>query len=63
VFRIAVPAHCPGVPSEVLDARAQWVDHAAYDRSAQELARRFRENFKRFGSIADELAHAAPGAE
>ncbi len=60
VFHIGVPAHCPGVPAHVLNARAQWADPAAYDRAAAELARRFRENFQRFGGVAEELAHAAP---
>ena len=61
VFQIAVPTHCPGVPPEVLDARGQWSDPPAYDRSAEELARRFRENFKRFGNnVAERILKAEP---
>jgi phosphoenolpyruvate carboxykinase (ATP) len=61
VFQIAVPTHCPGVPPEVLDARGQWSDPAAYDHAAAELARRFRENFKRFGTgVAERILAAEP---
>jgi phosphoenolpyruvate carboxykinase (ATP) len=58
-FGIAVPKSCPGVPPEVLDARGQWSDPAAYDRSAAELARLFRENFKRFGTAVSAKIIAA----
>ncbi len=50
IFDLAVPLSCPGVPDAILDARAQWPDPAAYDRAAQSLAVRFRENFKRFSA-------------
>jgi len=42
VFGVAVPTECPGVPAKVLDPRAAWVDKAAYDRAAADLAARFR---------------------
>src|SRR5258708_1590958 len=38
IFHVAVPTSCPGVPPEILDARGQWKDRAAYDRQAQNLA-------------------------
>ncbi|MEI6726786.1 MAG: phosphoenolpyruvate carboxykinase (ATP) [Actinomycetes bacterium] len=61
VFRVLVPAHCPGVPVKLLDARSTWADGAAYDESAAELARHFVENFKRFaGRVPEELAAAGP---
>jgi phosphoenolpyruvate carboxykinase (ATP) len=61
VFRIAVPLQCPGVPAEVLDARGQWSDPAAYDYAAENLAQRFRENFKRFGpGVEERILMAAP---
>jgi phosphoenolpyruvate carboxykinase (ATP) len=62
VFQVAVPATCPGVPPEVLDARGQWKDPAAYDRAAADLNARFEENFKRFGDAAQELVGAAQAA-
>jgi phosphoenolpyruvate carboxykinase (ATP) len=60
VFRVLVPMSCPGIPAEVLDARGQWSDGAAYDRAAGELAARFRKNFEKFGNVAPEIAAAAP---
>ncbi|MGH9648135.1 MAG: phosphoenolpyruvate carboxykinase (ATP), partial [Bryobacteraceae bacterium] len=61
VFRVLVPKEVPGVPSEVLDARGQWNDKAAYDRAAEELAGLFRKNFERFGHMAEEIVEAGPG--
>jgi len=61
VFQVAVPTHCPGVPPEVLDARGQWSDPAAYDRAAEHLAHLFRENFQRFGAgVAERILAAEP---
>lgn len=48
VFGLAVPLHVPGVPDEVLDARAAWADPTAYDAQAQKLAGLFAENFHQF---------------
>jgi phosphoenolpyruvate carboxykinase (ATP) len=62
VFQVAVPVSCPGVPTEVLDARAQWKDLAAYDRAAADLDARFRKNFQRFGEAAQEITGAVPAA-
>lgn len=60
VFRVQVPKSVPGVPSELLDARGQWKDKAAYDRAAEDLSARFRKNFEKFGKVAEEIAAAAP---
>ncbi len=61
VFQVAVPRSCPDVPSEVLRPRATWSDPEAYDAKAQELARRFNENFKQYTDDAsDEIRAAAP---
>jgi phosphoenolpyruvate carboxykinase (ATP) len=60
VFRVLVPEECPGVPAEILDPQSQWADEKAYQRSAGELAARFRKNFEKFGSVAPEIAAAAP---
>ena len=46
VFRVLVPRSVPGVPSELLDARGQWKDKAAYDRAAEDLSARFSKNFE-----------------
>ncbi|MGH7912269.1 MAG: phosphoenolpyruvate carboxykinase (ATP), partial [Candidatus Dormibacteraceae bacterium] len=48
VFGFQVPREVPGVPSELLDGRASWVDAAEYDAKARELKAMFDENIKRF---------------
>jgi phosphoenolpyruvate carboxykinase (ATP) len=48
VFEVGVPVGCPGVPAEILDARGQWPDGAAYDRAARDLLNRFRKNYEKF---------------
>ncbi|MCU0496909.1 MAG: phosphoenolpyruvate carboxykinase [Anaerolineae bacterium] len=54
-FGLAIPAECPGVPSEILNPRTTWADQNAYDAQAQKLANMFSENAKKF---ADRLATA-----
>ncbi|MFL5608257.1 MAG: phosphoenolpyruvate carboxykinase (ATP), partial [Gemmatimonadaceae bacterium] len=60
VFGLAVPQAVPGVPTEVLDARSTWADHAAYDAQARKLAEMFRKNFEKFGSVAAKVRDAGP---
>lgn len=60
VFQVLVPLHVPGAPPELLDARAQWADPAAYDRAATHLAGLFRKNFEKFGAVEEEILEAAP---
>ena len=48
VFGLAVPASCPGVPDRVLRPREAWTDKAGYDRTARELAGRFREEYRKY---------------
>jgi phosphoenolpyruvate carboxykinase (ATP) len=63
IFNLAIPASCPGVPTEVLTPRATWASGPAYDEQAAKLARMFVENFKTFeqGVTAEVLA-AGPNA-
>jgi phosphoenolpyruvate carboxykinase (ATP) len=60
VFGLAVPQLVPGVPTEVLDARGTWTDHAAYDAQARKLAEMFRKNFEKFGNVAAKIRDAGP---
>lgn len=60
VFQVGVPVACPGVPPEILDARAQWSDRAAYDQAAESLDARFRKNFEKFGEAAWAEVEAVP---
>jgi phosphoenolpyruvate carboxykinase (ATP) len=48
VFGLAVPATCPGVPEATLRPRDAWRDTAAYDRTAGDLAARFKAEFRKY---------------
>jgi phosphoenolpyruvate carboxykinase (ATP) len=48
VFGFDVPLSCPDVPADVLDARGQWKNPAAYDSAAKNLQKLFDENYKKF---------------
>lgn len=56
VFGLEIPLHVPGVPDDVLIPRKAWADEKAFMQKAQELAAKFRENFKKFSGVADEIA-------
>ena len=61
VFGLAMPASCPNVPTEVLDPRNTWADKEAYDKTANDLAKRFNDNFEKFADYAnEEILEAAP---
>ena len=60
-FGFEVPTSVPGVPEEVLDPRATWSDPAAYDEQAQDLARRFADNFQAYADeVKPEVRDAGP---
>ncbi|WP_353948160.1 phosphoenolpyruvate carboxykinase (ATP) [Sporolactobacillus sp. Y61] len=60
VFGLHVPAHCPGVPDEILMPKNTWEDPAAYDQTARELAGKFNENFRHFPEASDSIRSAGP---
>jgi phosphoenolpyruvate carboxykinase (ATP) len=63
VFGVAVPAACPGVPSEILRPRATWPQPKDYDRQAAMLAELFRRDFKGHEQRAsEEVRQAGPHA-
>jgi phosphoenolpyruvate carboxykinase (ATP) len=63
IFKVLVPAHCPGVPDRVLNPRASWTDPTAYEARSRNLARLFEENFKQFAPAAGEdVRRAGPAA-
>ncbi|MDP4262163.1 MAG: phosphoenolpyruvate carboxykinase (ATP) [Bacteroidota bacterium] len=61
VFGMAVPAECPGVPSEILNPRNTWADKTAYDEKAKYLASLFIKNFEKYkDGVSKEVLAAAP---
>lgn len=60
IFGLEIPADVDGVPSRVLNPRETWADPAAYDAQAKKLARMFRENFEKFGSVDTATKNAGP---
>ncbi len=63
IFNLQVPVSCPGVPDEVLDPESTWADKRAYEAKALELARMFRENFRKFEQLVpSEVTRAGPSA-
>ncbi|MCI1945947.1 phosphoenolpyruvate carboxykinase (ATP) [Clostridium luticellarii] len=63
IFKVMMPTSCPGVPDEILNPRNMWKDKRAYDIKAQELSRKFQENFKRFEGISQNIINAGPRVE
>jgi len=62
-FGFEVPVAVPGVDAKLLDPRGAWVDAAEYDKTAQDLVRKFIENFSEFEAHVDEgVRKAAPVA-
>jgi phosphoenolpyruvate carboxykinase (ATP) len=63
IFRVAVPASVPDVPSEVLRPRDTWADPDAYDVTARRIAGMFAANFRQFEDrLGSEVAAAGPRA-
>ncbi|PTY80054.1 phosphoenolpyruvate carboxykinase (ATP) [Heyndrickxia sporothermodurans] len=61
IFGLHIPLHVPGVPDEVLIPNKTWENQQAYDEKAQELATKFKENFKKFGHLSQEIEmHGGP---
>jgi phosphoenolpyruvate carboxykinase (ATP) len=50
-----------GVDTKLLDPRGAWSDGAEYDKTAQELVKKFIDNFEQFMEHVDEsVRKAAP---
>ncbi|CAM3768269.1 phosphoenolpyruvate carboxykinase (ATP) [Mesobacillus zeae] len=54
-FGLDIPLHVPGVPDDVLQPVKTWHDEEAYNQKASELASKFRENFKKFSNVPEEI--------
>jgi len=63
-FGFEVPVAVNGVDSKLLDPRGAWADGAEYDRNAEELVKKFVENFAQFEAYVDDgVLQAAPGGK
>ncbi|MEO7021966.1 MAG: phosphoenolpyruvate carboxykinase (ATP) [Ktedonobacteraceae bacterium] len=60
IFGLRTPLSCPDVPSTILQPRNTWTDKDAYDRQATALAESFKENFKQFMIVGDDVRAAGP---
>ena len=61
IFGLAIPTSCPNVPSELLIPRNTWKSKEDYDQTANQLARLFRENFRKYeGAASEEVRSAGP---
>ncbi len=55
IFGLEIPLHVPGVPDAVLRPEQTWTDKNAYNIKANELAGKFKENFKKFSNVSDTI--------
>ncbi len=54
VFGVAQPRTCPNVPAHILNPRSNWKSKDEYYKTAFQLAKAFRENFKKYEAYASE---------
>ncbi len=60
-FGLHIPTECPGIPGGLLNPREAWLDRSDYERTARDLAVRFRHNFAQFESyVTPEILAAFP---
>jgi phosphoenolpyruvate carboxykinase (ATP) len=55
VFGLNIPIHVPGVPDEVLQPHLTWSSIESYNVKAQELAAKFKNNFKKFSHVSSDI--------
>ncbi len=61
VFGLSMPKSCPDVPNAVLNPRDTWRNEEEYDKTANNLANLFAENFKKYSDKASkEIVSAGP---
>lgn len=60
VFGLHIPVSCPDVPSAILQPRNTWSNKEAYDIAATELAELFKENFRQFVLVGEDVRGAGP---
>jgi phosphoenolpyruvate carboxykinase (ATP) len=60
IFKVFIPTECPNVPKNILNPRDIWKDKNEYDKNAIELAEKFKENFKKFKNVSQNIIDAGP---
>ena len=61
IFGAEIPTTCPGVPGEILSPRETWKDDIGFYKKANDLARKFNDNFTKFEEFAyEEIMAGAP---
>ncbi|KIL43934.1 phosphoenolpyruvate carboxykinase (ATP) [Jeotgalibacillus soli] len=55
LFGLETPTHIPGVPDHVLVPRFAWPSEEEYEKKATELAEKFKENFKKFTDVDENI--------
>ncbi|MDG5473556.1 phosphoenolpyruvate carboxykinase (ATP) [Jeotgalibacillus sp. ET6] len=55
LFGLETPTHVPGVPDDVLIPRFAWPSEKEYEAKAEELANQFKENFKKFSNVDENI--------
>lgn len=58
IFGLEIPLHVPGVPDEVLMPEKTWADKEAYKNTALDLAGKFKDNFKKFSNVSEDIIKA-----
>ena len=61
-FGMQVPTKVENVPDDLLIVANTWEDKAAYEASAKKLAEMFRENFKKYTKMPQDVVEAGPKA-
>ena len=61
IFGVLIPESCPGVPKNILNPCNTWADKVAYNKTANNLAKEFIQNFEKYKTgVSDEILSAAP---
>ncbi len=60
VFGLRIPTSCPDVPSNLLIPRNTWANKDDFDRTATDLAGRFKKNFQQFTLPSDDVRNSGP---
>lgn len=60
IFGLRIPTSCPDVPSSLLIPRNTWANKDDFDRTAADLAARFKKNFQQFTLPSDDVRNAGP---